>query len=143
METGLSLSTSIFESFGAISGFSFVKGIREKYEAFAVSKIQDASLKLTGAQHFLKEMTPGQARRELDLIEPFTPVLKDLRYSVDNIDRKEFPLLVKAAGDFFEAVDLIIVGLHDVAEIHSSYETSLPVLAHDWDSQEDEHWNNY
>jgi hypothetical protein len=143
METRLSLSTSIFESFGAISEFSFVEGIREKYEAFAVSKIQDSSLKLTGAQHFLKEMTPGQARRELDLIEPVTPVLKDLRYSVDSINRKEFPLLVKAAGDFFEAVDFIIIGLNDLAEIHSSYKASLPVLAHDLESQEDEHWNNY
>ncbi|HHN48642.1 MAG TPA: hypothetical protein ENN08_06920 [Bacteroidales bacterium] len=80
METGLSLSTSIFESFGAISGFSYVEDIREKYEAFAVSKIQDATLKLRGAQHFIKEMTPGQARHELTLIEPVAPVLKELKY---------------------------------------------------------------
>ncbi len=143
METGLSLSTSIFESFGAISGFSYVEGIREKYEAFAVSKIQDATLKLRGAQHFLKEMTPGQARHELTLIEPVAPVLKELKYSVDRIDKREFLLLVKTAYDFFESVDLIINGLQDVAGVHSTYQASMPVLAADWDSKEDEHWNNY
>jgi hypothetical protein len=48
-----------------------------------------------------------------------------------------------AALDFFDTVDFLYANLQDIADIHSTYKISKPVLATDWDAVEDEHWDNY
>lgn len=45
--------------------------------------------------------------------------------------------------DFFDTSDVLHFILHEIEDVHSSYKLSIPVLAVDWDSNEDEHWNNY
>ncbi|MFN3589927.1 MAG: hypothetical protein ACK4UP_11145 [Spirosomataceae bacterium] len=136
-------STNILESLGAISGFNFAETIWEKYEKYAIHKIKESTVNLRGALYYLKDLTPSQAAKEVNSISAFIPVLAKLKTVIEPIDRREFKEFKSTALDFFDTVDFLYISLQDIADIHSSYELSTPVLATDWDSVEDEHWNNY
>jgi hypothetical protein len=62
---------------------------------------------------------------------------------IEPIEDREFSEFKMAALDFFDSVDFLYASLQDIADLHSSYETSKPVIATDWDNDVDEHWNNY
>lgn len=143
MVYNLSYSTSIFESLGVLSSFNIAETIWEKYEKFAIPKIKDSTIKLRGSLYYLKDLSPTQASKELSSISPLIPVLSKLRTVIDPIEDREFHDFKTAAVDFFDTVDFLYFNLQDIADVHSSYELSKPVLATDWDSNEDEHWNNY
>jgi hypothetical protein len=52
----------------------------------------------------------------------------------------ELGLIVTVKTESEKSVDLTS---NLVEDIHSSYKSSIPVLAKDWDCKEDEHWDNY
>ena len=143
MVYNLIYSTSIFESLGVLSSFSISETIWEKYEKFAIQKLKESTIKLRGSLYYLKDLTPNDASKELNSFSPFIPVLAKLRAVIEPIDDREFRKFRITALDFFDTVDFLYFNLQDIADIHSSYELSKPVLATDWDSNEDEHWNNY
>jgi hypothetical protein len=93
--------------------------------------------------YYLKDLSPKQASKELNSISPLIPVLSKVRTVIEPIDDREFHDFRTAALDFFDTVDFLYSNLQDIADVHCSYELSKPVLAMDWDSNEDEHWNNY
>ncbi|MCG9881730.1 MAG: hypothetical protein MH472_14125 [Bacteroidia bacterium] len=88
-------------------------------------------------------MTPSQAAKEVNSIRLFIPVLANFRTVFNSIENKEFKEFKITALDFLDTVDHLFNNLQELADIHSSYKISKPVLATDWDSTEDEHWNNY
>lgn len=92
---------------------------------------------------YLKDLTPEQATEEANSIASFIPVLAKLRTVIELMDESAVKVFKLTALDFFDTVDFFYSYLQDIADIHSSYEQSKPVLANDWDSFEDEHWNNY
>ena len=139
----LTYSTSIFESLGVLSSFSISETIWEKYEKFAIPKVKESTIKLRGSLYYLKELTPSEASKELNSISPLIPVLSKLKTVIEPIDDREFHEFRTVALDFFDTVDSLYSNLQDIADVHSAYELSKPVLATDWDSNEDEHWNNY
>ncbi len=143
MVYNLSYSTNILESLGVLSSFNIVESIWEKYEKFAIIKIKDSTVNLRGALYYLKDLSPSQAAKEMNAISPLIPVLSKLRTVIEPINSSEFHDFKIAAMDFFDTVDFLFANLQDIADIHSSYEASKPVLATDWDRNEDEHWNNY
>ena len=143
MSGNLSFSTSIFESLGVLSGFNFTETIWDKYELFAISKIKDSTIKLRGSLYYLKDLTPKEANKELIALSPLIPILSELRRAVEQEINPDFTNFKITAIDFFETVDFLYFNLQDIADVHRSYELSKPVLAADWDSNEDEHWNNY
>ncbi len=143
MVYNLTYSTSIFESLGVLSSFNIAETIWEKYEKFAIPKIKDSTFKLRGSLYYLKDLSPNEASKELNSISPIIPVLSKLRTVIEPIDNREFHDFRTAALDFFETVDFLYFNLQDIADVDSPYELSKPVLATDWDSNEDEHWNNY
>lgn len=143
MVYSLTYSTSILESLGVLSSFNIAESIWKKYEQFAIPKIKDSTIKLRGSLYYLKDLTPSQADKELTAIRPLMPVLSKLRAIIEPIDDRDHRDFRSTALDFFDTVDLLFANLHDLADVHSSYEMSKPVLATDWDSSEDEHWDNY
>jgi hypothetical protein len=143
MVYNLTYSTSIFESLGVLSGFNFAETIWEKYEKFAIPKIKDSTMKLRGSLYYLKDLSPKEASKELNSFRSLLPVLSKLKTVIKPIDDKGFHEFRTTAFDFFDTVDFLYSNLQDIADVHSSYELSKPVLAPDWDSDEDEHWNNY
>jgi hypothetical protein len=143
MAYSLTHSTSILESLGVLSGFNIAETIWEKYEQFAIPKIKESTVKLRGSLYYLKDFTPTQAAKEANSISSMIPVLAKLRTAIEPIDDREFKEFKNAALDFFDIVDFLYTNLRDIADIQSSYEISKPVLATDWDSSEDEHWNSY
>lgn len=143
MVYNLTYSTSIFESLGVLSSFSISETIWEKYEKFAIPKIKDSTIKLRGSLYYLKDLTPNEVSKELNSISHLIPVLSKLRTVIEPIDDREFHEFRTAALDFFDSVDFLYFNLQDIADVHSSYELAKIVLATDWDSNEDEHWNNY
>jgi len=143
MVHNLTYSVYILESLGVLSSFNIAETIWEKYEKFAIQKIKESTVKLRGSLYYLKDLTPGQAAEEAKSISSFIPVLAKLRTVIEPIDDRAFKAFKSTALDFFDTVDFLYANLQDVADIHSAYELSKPVLATDWDSSEDEHWNNY
>ena len=143
MVYNLAYSSSIFESLGVLSSFNIAETIWEKYEKFAIPKIKDSIIKIRGSVYYLKDLTPNEASKELNSISPLIPVLSKLRTVIESINDREFHDFRTVAFEFFDTVDFLYFNLQDIADIHSSYELSKPVLATDWDSNEDEHWNNY
>ncbi len=143
MVHNLTYSTSIFESLGVLSSFNITETIWEKYEKFAISKIKDSTLKLRGSLYNLKELSPVEASNELNAVSPLILILSKLKTAIERIDDRKFDEYKTAALDFLELIDFLYSNLQDLADTHSSYELSKPVLATDWDGREDEHWNNY
>jgi hypothetical protein len=143
MVHNLTYSTNILESLGVLTGFNIAETIWEKYEKFAIPKIKESTVKLRGSLYYLKDMKPSQAAKEANSISSLIPVLAKLRTAIESIDYREFKEFKNAALEFFDTVDTLYANLQDIADIHSSYELSKPILATDWDSSEDQHWNNY
>jgi len=136
-------STSILESLGVLSSFNIAETIWENYEKFAITKIKDSTIKLRGSVYYLNDLTPSQAAKEAKTLSPFIPVLAKLRAAIEPHEDHEFREFKIAAVDFFDTVDFLFANLQDIADVHSSYELSKPILATDWDRSEDEHWNSY
>lgn len=143
MVYSLTFTTNILESLGVLSSFNIAETIWEKYEKFAIPKIKDSTIKLRGSLYYLKDLSPNEASKELNSISPIIPVLSKLRTVIEPIDNREFRDFKIAALDFFETVDFLYFNLQDIADVHSFYDLSKQVLASDWGSNEDEHWNNY
>jgi len=139
----LTYSTSIFESLGVLSSFNIAETIWDKYEKFAIEKIKETTLKIRGSLYYLKDFTPSEAIKEANAIKHLMPVLNNLKSFIEPINDKAFKDFREAALEFFDNVDFLYFNLEDLANSDSSYELSIPVLATDWDSNEDEHWNNY
>lgn len=143
MVTNLTFSTGIFESLGILSSFKYTETIWDVYEKFASQRIKESTIKLRGSLYYLKYLTPEQAAKDLKSISPFMPVLSNLKLIIESNNDFEFQDFRSEALYFFDAVDNLYVNLQDIADINSSYKLSHPVLAADWDREEDEHWNNY
>ncbi|MCK4664131.1 MAG: hypothetical protein KAT68_14785 [Bacteroidales bacterium] len=139
----MTYSTSIFDTFGVLSSFSFAETIWSKYEKYAIPKIEDTTLKLRGSLFYLKDLTPKQAQKELKSIDSIIPILCRFRSMLEPIDDQEFINFKNSAIEFLDTVDLLHNSLQDIAQIHSSYEMSMSVLAEDWDRKEDNHWDKY
>lgn len=143
MVHNMKYSTSILDTIGVLSSLNFADTIWKEYEKYVIRKIEEGTLRLRGSLHYIKELTPKQAKKELNSITPIVPMLSELRGMIDQIDEKEFKKFKDIALEFFETVDLLHDNLQDIAHEHSSYDMAMPVLAKDWDSKEDEHWNKY
>lgn len=143
MDYHLTFSASIFESLGVLSSFSIAETVWEKYEKFAVPKIKESTIKLRGSMYYLKDLTPDQAVNEANAVSAFIPILAKIRTVIEAVDNGAFEEFKNAAVDFFNMVDFLYSNLQDMADIHGPYELSKPVLATDWDSIEDEHWDDY
>jgi len=143
MVYNLTSSTNIFESLSVLSSFNLAETIWEKYEKFAVPKIEESTLKLRGTLYYLKDISPKEANKELKMLNPIIPILCKLRSMIEPIDDREFHNFKITAMEFFDTVDFFQDNLQDIVSVHSSYEISLPALSEDWNSKEDQHWDNY
>ena len=143
MVNNLTNATSIFESLGILSSFNIAETIWESYENFATSKIKESTIKLRGSIFYLKDLKPNEALNELNAIKPLIPILVELRKTIEHIDDINIKEFRNIAKNFFETVDYLFHNLQDIADVNSSYEFSKPVLAKDWDSIANQHWDNY
>ncbi|MCA9750333.1 MAG: hypothetical protein KC414_14585 [Romboutsia sp.] len=143
MAHSLSYSTSILDTFSILASFSPAGVIWDKYEKYAIPKIEDATLKIRGSLFYLKDLTPKQAEKELKSLDKIILVLnkyKDMLYSIDD---KEYIHFKNVTIEFFNTIDLLHNNLMDITNVHASYELSINTLSKDWDSEEDQHWDNY
>ncbi len=92
---------------------------------------------------YVKDLTPKQAKKELKSLDQVIPILFKFKSTLEPIDDQEILSFKETAIEFFNTVDVFYYTLQEVAQVHSSYEMSLPVLGQDWDSKEDTHWDNY
>jgi hypothetical protein len=143
MVHNLTYSTNILDTFSVLSSFNLAESIWDKYEKYAIPKIEDATIKLRGSLFYIKDLTPKQAEKELKTLNQIIPVLYTSKEMLSSIEDKEFQNFKNTAIEFFDTVDLLHNNLQDIAKIHSFYEMSMSVLSEDWDSKEDQHWDNY
>lgn len=139
----LTYSTTIFDTFSVLSSFNLAESIWDKYEKYAIPKIEDATIKLRGALFYIKDLTPKQAEKELKTLNQIIPVLYKSKEMLSSIEDKAFQNFKNTTIEFFDTVDLLHNNLQDIAKIHSFYEMSMSVISEDWDSKEDQHWDNY
>ena len=138
-----SYSTNIFEAIGIFGTLNFAEKLGEKYEQFAIPKIQEATLKLRGSLFYLKNLNAEKASKELKTFAQLMPLIEKARILVESLSEKEYVNFKVAASEFFDAFDTIQECLEDITDAHSSYRLATPVLAEDWDSKADQHWDNY
>lgn len=143
MVHNLTYSTNILDTFSVLSSFSLAESIWDRYEKYAIPKIEDATIKLRGSLFYIKDLTPKQAEKELKSLNQIITVLYTLKETLNSIEDKEFKDFKNTAIEFFDTVDLLHDNLQDIAQIHNFYEMSIAVLSEDWDSKEDQHWDNY
>lgn len=143
MVHNLTYSTNILDTFSVLSSFNLAESIWDKYEKYAIPKIEDATIKLRGSLFYIKDLTPKQAEKELKTLNQIIPVLYTSKEMLSSVEDKEFQNFKNTAIEFFDTVDLLHDNLQDIAKIHSFYEMSMSVLSEDWDSKEDQHWDNY
>lgn len=143
MVHNLTYSTNILDTFSVLSSFNLAESIWDKYEKYAIPKIEDATIKLRGSLFYIKDLTPKQAEKELKTLNQIIPVLYTSKEMLSSIEDKEFQSFKNTAIEFFDTVDLLHDNLQDIAKIHSFYEMSMSVLSEDWESKEDQHWDNY
>ncbi|MEX0810572.1 MAG: hypothetical protein WD048_00060 [Chitinophagales bacterium] len=139
----LNYSRDILETFGVLSSFNLAEAFWENYESFAVQKIKNANLKLRGALFYIKGLSHKQAEKELQTLSQIMPVIEKVRNMLEPVKGKEFKNFKDASEEFFETVDVLYESLIEIADVHSSYKSSIPVLKADWDSDADAHWDNY
>jgi len=139
----LTYSTNILDTLGVLSSFSYAETIWTEYENYAIPKIEDATLKLRGSLFYVKDLTSKQAQKELKSLDQIIPILCKFRSLLEPVGDKKFEHFKNTAIEFFGTVDQLYDNLQDFAQIHNSYEMSIPVLAGDWDSKEDDHWDKY
>ena len=84
----LTYSTNILDTFSVLSSFNFAESIWDKYEKYAIPKIQDATIKLRGSLFYIKDLTPKQAEKELKSLNQIIPVLYKSKEMLSSIDRK-------------------------------------------------------
>ena len=135
--------TNIIDALGILAFINVTETIWEKYEKYVIGKIKDATLKLRGALFYIKELTPAEAQKELDTLNTFMPTFNKLKAAIKNIDNPQLEQIKRTAMEFFKTIDLMQEHLQDIAQAHAAYEMSIPVLAVDWDSEEDNHWDEY
>lgn len=143
MVHNLTYSTNILDTFSVLSSFNLAESIWDKYEKYAIPKIEDATVKLRGSLFYIKDLTPKQAEKELKTLNQIITVLYKFKEMLNAIEDKEFQDFKNTAIEFFDTVDLLHDNLQDIAQIHNFYEMSMPVLSEDWDSKADQHWDNY
>ena len=143
MLIGQTYSASVFESLGMLSGFNAAKAVWDQYEQFAVSKVEESTMKLRGAMYYLKNMSTKEAEQELHMLSLLLPALEKMRNEIEPVTDKRFRRFRSAALEFIATTEQLADGLQDITDIHGAYKASIPVLAGDWDSPEDDHWDNY
>ncbi len=145
MELTQTYSNSLLETMGIlnVNTLRLSKFIWEKYEKFAIKKLENYTVKIRGTYYYLNNLTPKQAQHELETLKQFEPLLSPFKQQLESIDRNEFVKFRNTAMDFFNALEDVTHALTEIADVHSSYKSSIPTLAKGWDSKEDEHWDNY
>ena len=143
MKNSLSLSTNLFETLSVLSSFKLTESIWDSYESFAISKISDSTLKLRGAMHYLKELTPSQAAKELKLINNMMPIIQQLNTMILKVNHTELAMFKNEVAEFIETIEHLRFQLNEIKDEQNSYLISSQVLEQDWLREEDNHWDNY
>ena len=143
MEHSLTYSNSIFDALSVLSSFSLTETIWNKYEKYAIRKINDATVTIRGSLIYVKDLTSKQAQKELLSLENLMPVLNNLRNSLEPIDDPGLYKFKSVSIEFLDIVVQLYENIQDIALVHSNYEMSMPVLSNDWDKEENNHWDNY
>lgn len=139
----LNYSRDILEIFGVLSSFSLADAFWKNYESFAIPKIKNSTLKLRGSLFYIKDLSHKQAQKELQTISQLVPVINKLKAMIETVNDEEFRAFKTATLEFFETLDVLYEDLSEIADVHGSYKSSMPVLKGDWDSDADAHWDNY
>ena len=85
----LTFSSSIFESLGVLSTFNIVETIWDDYERFAIPKVKESTLKLRGSLYYLKDLSPKEAGKELNILNPIMPILSTVRNIIEPLQDKD------------------------------------------------------
>jgi hypothetical protein len=138
-------SEGIFDTIGILNSFTItISGtLWKSYEKFAVNKLNKADLEIKGLIYSLNEITPKQAQKELKTISAFIPVFDKFKKHLNTINDAEFLNVKKAALNFINSFETLYQSFYEIAHVHDLYIMSENVLADDWNSEADKHWDNY
>ncbi|KAB1063172.1 hypothetical protein F3059_11045 [Salibacter halophilus] len=133
----------IFETLGIMSSLQYTDSVWNDYEEFAISKIEDANLRIRGAVSQSRNLKNSEAEKELLLLEKMIPVINQFEKSLESSNDEKFRAIKDSFQTFLASVKELHKTLEELADKHHHYKISTPVLSEDWDSEEDDHWDNY
>ena len=143
MNVSMTLESSLLETFGAIGSFSLSQMIWSKYEKFAVPKIEAGTVSLRGTMSYFNGVSEAEARKIVDILDPLIETLTSMEPLISEIDEEEYMRFKSAALEYFATLKQAQELLFESAYPHYSYQISQKVLAEDWDTSENEIWDNY
>lgn len=138
----LTYKNNILDALGALNVLSLPESIRSVYEKYVTDKIDEAVLKLRGAQYYVQGFSPENARQELETLKPLLDILLDLKGKFEEKQEAPPELKVKITA-LCEVMEELYEDLQDIGEYKAPYNLSQPVLGKDWDRSEDDHWDDY
>lgn len=143
MNVSHTLENSLFETFGAIGSFSLSQMVWSKYEKFAVPKIEAGTVSLRGAMSYFNGLSEAEAHKILDSFGSLIETLASIEPQIREIEDDKFSHFRNAALEYFDTLKQAQELLFETAYPHYSYQMSEKVLAEDWDTPENDIWDNY
>ena len=143
MDIAKTYPPSFFSILGIFASFNLTKSIWNSYEKYAISQIDENIYKIKGLSYFVNELSYEQAESELKNLTNIISILNSFKETIIQIDDEKFLLFKKKSLFLINLINELYLNLNEIEDIHSSYKISAPVLATDWDSEADKHWDEY
>ena len=100
-----SLERTLFQTLGAFSGVfatsSITEFVWEKYQAFAIPRLEEATYQLKKELPFIAECTPDIAVRDLEFLKAISAPIMGFQQKIESITDADFERFRKAALAFF------------------------------------------
>ena len=143
MNTEKTYPINIFSILGILASFDLTQSIWDSYEKYAISQIEESIYKTKGLSYFINELPQEQVKNELKNLTKIISILNSFKETIIQIDDEKFLLFKKKSLFLINLINELYINLNEIEDIHSSYKISAPVLATDWDSEADKHWDEY
>lgn len=135
-------SPSFFDAFVSISGFGVGEIIWEKYQKHTIPKIKKAVVTLKGVQSMVKNLTPKQAKKELEALDKIKPAISKVWKDIEKINHSDFTQFKNETIIFFEELNILYTSLQDVAYPNTHNKFIEKALLKTWDKEVVD-WNKY
>lgn len=139
----LTYSTRIFGVFGALSFLNKSESIWKKLLSMAIDTIKETTEILHKDAYKSIELDCKEAEIELDKLQPFVKTIDDSRILVESLTDNDLAEFKEVTIEFLNAFEMLYDTLQDNAFVHAHYHISTLNNDDDWNSPENDHWDNY
>lgn len=132
----------VAQTLGLLSSFQFAENIWKQHQAYVINHVTEATIKLRGINYYLPQVSIEEAQQIVHHLEEIIPTIDKVFILIENIQEHKLSIFKQRAIEFIELIRIVYQNLIDISDQHICYKISTPVFAQDWDSEEDQRWDN-